>query len=363
VRRAEADGIDLEVYYDSHHSVNVDRIISALEASLTYYRANFGPYQFPYARIVEFPGYATYAQAFGGMIAYSEKLGFTMDVRNPDTIDFVTYVTAHEIAHQYWGHQLVGADVQGATFLSETLSQYSALMVMRQLYGDAHIQRFLKFELNRYLTGRRGDKVEELPLTRVEDQAYIHYNKGSLAMYLLQDRLGEDRINTMLKAMLAKYRFKGAPYARSKDLLAGLLSLARTSDERELVLDLIDRITLYDFKVSEASVRTLPNGQFETTLTVNAGKYYADGAGVEPAAPLQDSIDIGIFLKRPGTAGFSQKDVIRLERFKINSGEQTIRIVSAQRPLFVGIDPYIKYVDRNGDDNVIAVTVEASSGS
>ncbi len=107
---------------------------------------------------------------------------------------------------------MIGADMQGGTMLSETLAQYSALMVMKQLYGEDKIRRFLKFELDRYLRGRGGEVVEELPLARVENQPYIHYRKGSLVMYLLQDRLGEEAVNRALRTILEKYKFKGAPY-------------------------------------------------------------------------------------------------------------------------------------------------------
>ncbi len=58
-----------------------------------------------------------------------------MDLRDPKRLDFLGYVTAHELAHQYWFHQVMPADVQGAEVLTETLSQYSALMVMKHRYG------------------------------------------------------------------------------------------------------------------------------------------------------------------------------------------------------------------------------------
>ena len=64
--------------------------------------------------------------------------------------------------------------------LVETLAQYSALMVMKQKYGDAKMQRFLRYELDRYLIGRGTERKKELPLARVENQPYIHYRKGSL---------------------------------------------------------------------------------------------------------------------------------------------------------------------------------------
>src|SRR4029450_13592225 len=105
-------------------------------------------------------------------------------------IDYVSYVTAHELGHQYWAHQVIGARMQGATLLSETLAQYSALMVMKHTYGEDKISRFLQFELDNYLSNRGQEGIEELPLARVENPGYIHYRKGSLVMYLLQERLG-----------------------------------------------------------------------------------------------------------------------------------------------------------------------------
>ena len=86
------------------------------------------------------------------------------------------------MAHQYWAHQVVGADMQGGTLSSETLAQYSALMVMKKRFGPDQIRRFLKYELDSYLSNRKSEAVEELPLMRVENQGYIHYRKGSLAM-------------------------------------------------------------------------------------------------------------------------------------------------------------------------------------
>ena len=94
-----ADGVRLSVHYDPAHGFNVARMLTAMQAALGYYRANFGPYQFDYARIIEYPGYSSYAQAFAGTIPYSERIGFIADARVADDIDYVTYVTAHELAH------------------------------------------------------------------------------------------------------------------------------------------------------------------------------------------------------------------------------------------------------------------------
>ncbi|OYW23898.1 MAG: hypothetical protein B7Z43_01475 [Sphingomonas sp. 12-62-6] len=355
-KSADASGVKTTVYYDPKHDYNVDRMLKAMKLSLDYYRANFGPYQFDYMRIIEFPGYQTFAQAFAGTVPYSERIGFIADTRDENEIDYVTYVTAHELGHQYWGHQIISADMQGGTVLVETMAQYSAMMVMKKLYGEDKMRRFLKYELDSYLRARGSEAIEELPLERVENQGYIHYRKGAVVMYLLQDRLGEDRMNAMLAQLLNKYRFKSQPYPRSLDLVNGLKSIARDDAERALISDLFEKITIYDLKATTATVKKLPDGRFETLVTVTGDKFYADGKGKETKATLDDIIEIGLFAARPGIGAFNSKDVDFIERRPVKSGEQQIRVISKRKPAFAGVDPYNKYIDRNSDDNVVAVT-------
>lgn len=350
------NGVKLSVYYDPRHAWNVPNMMKALETGLDYYQANFGPYQFDYARIIEFPGYQSFAQAFAGTMPYSESIGFAADVTDPDSIDYVTYVTAHELGHQYWAHQVIGADMQGNTISTETMAQYSALMVMKKIYGPDKIRRFLKYELDSYLNGRKGDPIGEQPLYRVENQPYVHYRKGSLVMYLLQERLGEAAVNRALARFIQTWKFKGAPYHRSVDLIAEFRKEATTAEQQALITDLFERITIYDLKAKKAATKKLANGLWQTVINVEAAKYYADSKGNEKAAPLAESIEIGLFGARPGIGAFGKKDVVSITRMPVNGGKQVIVVTSKTKPKFAGVDPYNFYIDRNSDDNVIDVT-------
>src|SRR5690606_35525561 len=176
VARGEYEDVPIEVYYDPKHHYNVQRMIEATRKSLAYYEQAFAPYQFDQVRILEFPRYASFAQSFANTIPFSESIGFIADLTRDDAIDYVFYVTAHEVAHQWWGHQVAGANSQGGTVLVESLPQCSALMVMQQEYGRARVGEVLKSGLARYLAGRGTERLEELPLYRAENQAYIRYN-------------------------------------------------------------------------------------------------------------------------------------------------------------------------------------------
>jgi ABC-2 type transport system permease protein len=184
----------------------------------------------------------------------------------------------------------------------------------------------------------------------------VHYRKGSLVMYLLQERLGEAAVNRALARFIQTWKFKGAPYHRSLDLIAEFRKEAKTAEDQALITDLFERITIYDLKAKEAKSVKAADGHWQTSITVEAKKYYASGKGVEKEAPLAEPIEVGLFTGRPGIGAFGSKDVISIARQPVKGGKQIIVIKSKKKPAFAGIDPYNFYIDRNSDDNVTDVT-------
>lgn len=349
VKKAEYNGIPIEVYYDPRHPYNVDRMIDAVKKSLAYYEANFTPYQHKQVRIIEFPGYQSFAQSFANTIPYSESIGFIADLRDKEDVDYVFYVTAHEVAHQWWAHQVIGANVQGATMLSESLSQYSALMVMEREYGRTKMRQFLKRELDGYLSGRGGELVDEQPLYRVENQQYIHYEKGSLVFYRLREDIGEAALNRALKKYLAAKGYQKAPYTTSAELLDYIRAEAKP-DQQQLITDLFEKISFYDNRVETAGASRRPDGKYQVTLKLHAAKRYADGKGKETAGKLDDWIDVGVFARGPSGEERDEK-VLYLKRHRITSASPTVTVVVDETPFEAGFDPYNKLIDRVSEDN------------
>ncbi|HKP74020.1 MAG TPA: M1 family aminopeptidase, partial [Longimicrobiaceae bacterium] len=342
VRRDRWRNVALEVYYHPGHEYNVNRMLRAMKAALDYATREFGPYQHRQLRILEFPRYGAFAQSFDNTIPYSEELGFIADVRRDD-IDYPYFVTAHEVSHQWWGHQEAPADVQGAAMLSETLAEYTALMVMEKAYGREKIGRFLRYELNHYLEGRGGERRAEQPLTLVENQQYIHYNKGALAMYALRDYLGEEAVNGALRSFLAEWRFRGPPYPTSLDLMRHLRAAAPDS-LKPVVEDLFSHVTLWENKAVTATSRRAADGRgWDVTLTVEAKKLRADSLGNETQLPVRDWLDVGVY------AGDS---LVYLARQHFTRPRQTFRVRVPLRPDSAGVDPQHKLIDRRLGDNV-----------
>lgn len=351
VKAEKYKGINLEIYYHPIHDKNLDRMMRAMKASLDYYQDNFGPYKSRQLRIMEFPRYRQYAQSFENTIPFSEHMGFIMKIDDDKDLDMPFFVTAHETAHQWWGHQVNEANVRGGGMLSESLSEYSALMVMGKAYSKEKMQKFLSYELDKYLSGRAGETKKEQPLSQVEYQQYIHYNKGSHVLYALQDQIGEATLNRAIKSYLQKWNMnnleKNGRYPTTSDLISEIRTLAPDSLQY-LVTDLLETITLFDNKADKVSVKQ-QGKQYAVTLDYSAQKLRADSLGNEKPIKLNDWVWIGVF----GKDGEKKDDkLLYYQRYKITKEKGSVTVMVKEKPTKAGIDPLNILIDRHVKDNV-----------
>ncbi len=332
MKKDKWNDIAIEVYYDPQHPYNVDRMIDSMKKSLAYYTKNFSPYQFRQVRILEFPNFhGSFAQSFANTIPYSESIGFIADLRDKDDIDYVFYITAHEVAHQWWAHQVIGGNVQGATMLSESFAQYSALMVMEHEYGATQMRKFLKYELDNYLRSRATERVEEQPLALNENQQYIHYRKGSVVIYALKDYLGEDTVNATLSAFVKAKAFQQPPYTTSYELL-DLLRANTDPKWKSLIADLFDKITLFDDRVTSATAKKRDDGKYDVSIALHAEKKYTRRRRQGDAGHDRHP-DRHRRIRRAADGKEANEKVLFLEKRVVADGDSTITITVDARAL------------------------------
>ncbi|MEP4532970.1 MAG: M1 family aminopeptidase [Cyclobacteriaceae bacterium] len=347
-----AKAVDLEIYYHKGHDYNLDRMMNGMKKSFDYFDTHFSPYQYQQMRIMEFPRYAAYAQSFPNTVPYSESLGFIMDIDDDEDVDMPFFITAHELAHQWWGLQVIAANVQGRYMLLESLAQYSALMVMKEEFPAEKVHQILKNEQDRYLLGRANEANREMPLSLVEGSKYIHYGKGALSMYAFQDYVSEDSVNMALRRFISDWNGFGGKlqtdrYATTKNLLGYFREV--TPDSLQYVIeDLFETITLYENETTAVDYEVIAANEFKVELTVDAIKYRTDSLGVESTIQINDWIDIGVYAERED----GEDELIYFEKHKITDQMTSLEIVVNQKPTKAGIDPLHKLIDRNRKDNI-----------
>lgn len=336
--------VALQVLHHPPHRATLAPMLNGMKSALDYYSSVFGPYQYRELRIVEIPPYSIHGRAFPSAVAFSEANFITRT--GGDAVDLTFFGTAHEVAHQWWGGQVRPGYAKGRAFVSESLANYSAMMVTEKVLGPREARRVYDYQMERYLTNR-AEYGRDAPLLEVDSHPYVSYGKGAVALYTLREQIGADAVNGALRRFLEKYRGGGPPFATSLDLYAELRA-ATPPSLHPLLTDLFETITLWELKTESATSRRLPDGKYEVTLTVNAQKLRADEVGRETATPMNELIEVGVFAD-------GKEEPIYLTKQRIRTGQQVLKLIVAQQPTLAGVDPQRKLIERERGDNVVEV--------
>ncbi|AEE49465.1 ABC transporter permease/M1 family aminopeptidase [Haliscomenobacter hydrossis] len=355
----EGKTVNIEIFHHHEHAYNLDRMVASLKNGLSYFEQHFGPYQFRQVRILEFPRYAGFAQSFPNTIPYSEDFGWYADFSDPNKYDYFYYVTAHELAHQWWGHQVTPNSTRGSNLISESLAEYSALMIAQKQYGRENLQRFLKYDLDGYLRGRASESKKENVFINC-NRPYQWYQKGSLILYALQDYVGEEKLNGAIRAFRDSFALRETPpFAGSYDLYNFIKKVVPDSLQYYLE-DSWLKIALYENRIISAKAKKLDGDRYEVTLKVKSRKMYADEKGNESEAKnMNDYIDIGVFAEdKVAKDGKKLTQALYFQKHRLKTGEHEIKVVVKGKPEKAGIDPYNKLIDRIPEDNRNTVDLE-----
>jgi len=342
VSKDSLNGISLEIYHHKTHIFNIDRMMRALKATLKYSAAHFGDYPFEQMRIIEFPKtYGRFAQSFANTIPFSELAGFTSKEDDSENrFDDVFRLTAHEMAHQWWGHQIIPAEALGSRMLTESLSEYTAMKVFEQEYGIDKRQLYLELIRKNYLNQRRGVENES-PLSLVEpNDGYIHYAKGLMVFNSLNQYLGDETFNKALKSFFHEFSTTKAPYPTSLDLINTFKKVTPDS-LHYLLVDMFEEVTLYDNSIIKAEAVNRENNSFDVKINFNISKFR--DMEISNPLPLNDWIEIAIF---------GEYDIlIHSKKYLISTLENELTIPVMQKPFKVLIDPYSLLIEENISDN------------
>lgn len=353
--------IDIVIYYHAAHNYNVPLMMKAAKSAMDTFTQEYGPYQYEQVRIMEFP-YGGFAQAFAGTIPFSENIGFVQnpgDPEDPDSVDLATYVTMHEIGHQWFAHQIVPADTQGFNVLSEGLTENAAMTAYERELGWGKARRILKQRsIQRYLTGRTSDPEDELPLATQEGKSYQDYAKSSWVFWGLRHTVGADVVNGAMKKLIEDYGSKGPPYPTTIQVV-DYLKEAVGPEFHQLVSDYWDRITFWDMKYGESDISVSENadGTFKVSFEINIDKLVTpeDGGKEVSVSELDDVtlnelVEVGFYTEDPTEAlggGWFAK-----ERVRLTQKETSVSFDVKTRPTHILLDPQRLLFERNDKDNL-----------
>jgi ABC-2 type transport system permease protein len=238
------------VYYNPRHYYNIDTMLLGLDSARKYYSQWFGPYVWKELRMNEFPAYATYARGNPTNIFFSEAIGFlTKSVDQPAVFGLSAFgVTAHESAHQWWGHMLAPGEGPGGVVLAEGMANFATLCLVEQVEGEKIRQSMAKQIEAFYGENRAVSSERPLAKTvwfRPGDETVI-YDKGSWVFWMMKNLLGRDQMFAGLTSFIKKWHL-GPDHPVMEDFVADMRPYA--SDQQ--VYDAFVRQWIFEVKMPE----------------------------------------------------------------------------------------------------------------
>lgn len=286
------DGV--AVYFHPGHHANVDQMLGTLVAARARYSEWFHPYPWHELRLSEFPDLETNATAYPANISFSEGIGFLAGNDPESGLGFS--VTAHEAAHQWWGHLVTAGDGPGTDLLIEGMANFSALLLHEVERGLASRIAFTR-QLERHYLGQRRRSTERALLETVErsaSDAAVLSQKGAVVLWMLDGELGRDRMLRGLKAFVDDHVRRGVQ-ATPQSLLEALGAHAGDPDAFQSFVDQWMRdVVLPEYQLSDASMTRGQDGWRVEVTVMNAGTGTASVAlaasrGVRFADPDEDT--------------------------------------------------------------------------
>ena len=251
------------------------------------------------------------------------------------------------MAHQWFAHQVIAADVEGAQMLMESITQFSALQCMELYYGEDKMKKFFQNEMFSYLSSRKNEIENERPLALVAPhQQSIYYNKGALVMNSLANYLGKEKFLSVVKSFIGRYAFKEAPYPTTTNFISSLKQ--ETPDSLiYFIEDQLEKITFYESKVHSISYKRNKDFTYQFNAEIELEKFYADGKGKESSVACNDFIEIGIYNHK--------NEIIYLEKVRLHDGKNSLNLSLKRKPSYMIIDPCYNLMFKNYERPMIDI--------
>ncbi|MEZ0182419.1 M1 family aminopeptidase [Flavobacterium oncorhynchi] len=341
IQKTNYKGISIEVFYDKRHSRNIKKLIQDVKNTLDYCQNNFGKYPYKAIRYAEVSAFADgfAATSYPSTVFMKENFGFYSNLNNKDKEDVINQLTAHELSHEWWGNSQINPEQkEGSWILTETLAQYTELMLYEKEHGLEKALETLKIHLDLYLSSRSYDPETPLYKTNYETP-HLPYDKGMLVMHQLRVLIGEEKVNLALKNFLIHYKYPN-PFPDSKALLKEIYGV--TDQKLHSKLDeMFKQIITYSSKIESVSSIN-KNGFYEISFKAVSEKYKENATGERKQLANDATIDIGIY---------DENGKLFRYPFAVKNNKIEGKIKLKTKPQRIVIDPYLMNIDTFIKDN------------
>ena len=210
---AKAGDVAIDLFYMPEHAAAVQEYLDSSVGSIRSFSQWYGQYPHPRLTVVDVPDDASGA---GGM----EYPTLVTTEYGGGATGFPSYVTSHEIGHQWWPMQT--ATNEGAEpWLDEGITEYSGMRYMvdtgTKIGAGPAAAGARTYERTLYVTNPATPATLSAWEYTSGDYGTVYF-KTALGLWTLENAVGTDRFRAAMQAYLSEWRFKhpqGADFRRS----------------------------------------------------------------------------------------------------------------------------------------------------
>lgn len=348
LQQHEVDGDDtpaMQFFYDPAQTYTLEHMVAQFGDALRYFQQRYGAPPFETFRLAQQSLHYDGMGNRAGLAFASEILGWKSDVASSEGV-VIARMAAHMMGMSWFGDQIIPANLPGAKIIHAGLPYWTAGLYLHRQYGRVKSRELRKQAMAEMFRKRRGLQDEEAAFVDEHKDSTMVRSKGLILMTYLAELIGQDELESALRAFLDEWRHQAEPFPTGRQFVDHLRE--RIADQHHALLDdIFTRITRWDLRVEKADTQQLANGRWQTEASIVARKFYASGLGDEQEAELATALTIAVAADR------TFDNAVTFRTIRPRSGQSLVRIESDDKPAFFGLDPDFLLPDSNTNNQVV----------
>ncbi|MFQ5770678.1 MAG: M1 family metallopeptidase, partial [bacterium] len=209
----KAQDVDIRVLMQPDHAYQGQRHLEAAKVAIEHFQDWYGDYPFPNLTVVD-PRRG--AGGSGGM-EYPTLITAGTVYGLPEGIRGVEMVIIHEFGHNYWYHLLASNEFE-ESWMDEGINTYTENQIIEDAYGAVGNGidflgikiNDLQFQRAQYINGADLDPMIRRSWEYYSGGSYSinSYSKPGLVLTTLQNYLGDEVMQKIMRAYVERWRFK-----------------------------------------------------------------------------------------------------------------------------------------------------------
>jgi aminopeptidase N len=227
----------LEMYVPEQNQ-STELTMLAMQQTLSWFEQQISPYSGDVLRLVSMPELDSGGTGYAlpQLVLINHKVGVRARQAADAGFSQVYRRAVHEVAHQWFGHDMGNGVPGDGTFLVESLAKYVELVLIEQHFGRDAMQALVDYEKERF--ARAQARSKSLPSSLIDsDESYDQYSRATLVFAKLRAELGDQRITAALRQLWLKHGYPNTP-ASSMDFVRQL-KLASPQEQHALIDQLL----------------------------------------------------------------------------------------------------------------------------